>query len=104
MISDPNPTGGKASLDDIITLLATKAGARFMVVLLAALDQQISRVERTNKVTGFIDYERFLTKKNFERKKKSKIVYEQTFLYKEIPIVMVEFSNNWTIHKLKLKA
>jgi len=103
MISDPTPPGGKASLDDIITLLATTAGPAFMGALILSLDQQVSRVRKTNRKTNHVDYSLHITKENEEVKRPGKkTVYKQTFLYKKIPIVMVEFSNNWTIHKLKL--
>lgn len=104
MITESNQPGGKkASTEDIITYLATKAGPQYASVLMLAIDQQISRLLRTNKRPTHIDYEMHVTNVCRTFKKKNRQIYEQTFLYKQVPIVSVEFSTSWTIHKLDLK-
>ena len=105
MIKETLPDGGgkEATTDDIVDYLATKAGTTYAYAVLKALGEQLLIV--AGRQISDDEFEMDVTRTTEKVKVPGKkAYYQQILLYKAIPLVRVEFADDWKIHKLKVKA
>jgi len=107
MIKETLPDGSginrSPSTDDIVDYLATKAGTEYAYAVLKALGEQLLLM--VGRQISDAEFELDITRTTEKLKRPGKAAtYVQTLLYKTIPVIRVEFADEWTIHKLKVKA
>ena len=105
MIQENLPDGGgkEATTDDIVDYLATKAGTTYAYAVLKAIGEQLLIVAGRQITDDEFEMDVTRTTRKVKNPGK-KAYYEQILLYKTIPLVRVEFADDWKIHKLKVKA